>query len=89
MLYRIVQEITNNALKHSKASCLAIFIACENDQIKLKISDNGVGFDVNHPDSKSGVGLRSIFDRVGQMNGTVDLQSDSRQGTRFSIVIPC
>lgn len=89
MLYRIVQEITNNALKHSKATCLAIFIACEKDQMKLEISDNGVGFDVNHPDSKSGVGLRSIFDRVGQMNGTVDLQSDSRQGTRFSIVIPC
>ena len=70
-IYRIVQELVNNIVKHSKASNAYIFIEKEGGTVKLEVSDNGIGFNqediFNHTNRKS-FGMLNIKNRVRIMN---------------------
>lgn len=82
-LYRILQELINNLVKHSKATKTTIEVLESNDSILLEVSDNGVGIDNNQ---KSGIGLKNIQKRVAILNGTLTISST--KGTKVSINIP-
>lgn len=91
-LFRIFQEIMNNILKHAKATLLTvdvIFTADEN--FILEIQDNGIGFNVEDKkhSPKSGVGLKSIFNRAHLIGATIDMKSEHGKGTRVTIELPC
>lgn len=90
MLYRIVQELTNNAIKHSDATEYEININQEPTLIKLVFYDNGKGFDKEKQsqDVTSGLGLRNIESRVKVLNGDLKIVSNETIGTRFTILIP-
>lgn len=91
MLYRIVQELTNNALKHSGATQLEVSLSHVPDkQVKLVFFDNGSGFNVKEISEKSngGLGLRNIESRVKVINGSISTVSNADIGTRFNIVVP-
>jgi len=88
VLYRIVQEITSNALKYSKADKIDVNLAYKEGKILLEIFDNGVGFDMQVLENTKGIGLRNIFDRVKQINGTIDLKTGENIGTKFTVEIP-
>lgn len=88
VIYRIVQEITNNALKYSNAHNVVIELGVVNKQISLVISDDGDGFDTTIIDSSKGIGLKNIFDRIRQISGKVTVFSKDKGGTQFSIEIP-
>jgi len=78
-IYRIVQECISNAAKHSKAKNLWVSINVVPPILKMKIEDDGIGFDVNQVEiNNSGFGLRGIEDRVDAMNGTHQLVSNSK-----------
>ncbi|MEM6379043.1 MAG: sensor histidine kinase, partial [Bacteroidota bacterium] len=85
-LYKIVQEIIANILKHARASKLSIEISRFDDLVSLVIEDNGIGF--NPKTVQQGIGLQGIKARVNQLNGTFNIDSEIGRGTSISIDIP-
>lgn len=85
-LYRVVQELTHNLVKHSNASRLDVQLYQIQENLHLVFEDNGVGFDVS--ESNTGVGMRSINSRVEAMEGSVNMESNEGKGTLITIKIP-
>ena len=83
VLYRIVQELLNNTIKHANATKSNIQLTRNDNLISLTVEDNGKGFDVNTEQIASklamtGIGLSNINHRVEYLNGKMDIQSDSK-----------
>jgi len=84
-IYLIVQELTNNALKHSKADTIRIELTAINGDVNLIFEDNGIGFS----DQKNvGLGLESIYLRVQRYEGEIQRESSPKNGTSYVIEIP-
>lgn len=83
-LYRIAQELLNNALKHSKASEVHLTLERKNDHLSLRYKDNGVGFDQKKLNFRS-TGLESIRSRVRFLEGKVDFRSSPGNGLQVTI----
>lgn len=88
VLYRTLQEIVNNTIKHAEATELFIQIAQDNNQITLMAEDNGKGFDPESLKDKSSFGLSHIRSWIENLNGTIDIDSKMNRGTIISILIP-
>uniref|UniRef100_UPI0040498AD9 sensor histidine kinase n=1 Tax=Fulvivirga sp. TaxID=1931237 RepID=UPI0040498AD9 len=87
-IYRISQELLNNALKHSKASNVNIEIAqIKNEYISYIYQDNGIGLPSDWINQK-GMGLRSIFSRIESMNGTYTIDNSNHKGLSLIIEVP-
>jgi len=89
-LYRIIQEATNNVIKHAVAHRLQINIVASKERLKIIIADNGKGFDLKEFNKQVGtaqMGLRGIRERVDILNGKFGIESVIGEGTRLSIVI--
>jgi signal transduction histidine kinase len=84
-LYRITQEALANVARHSQARRVDLSLVYNGDSVQLSVSDDGCGFDMN---TKHGMGLRSIRERVGSIRGTVQIQSAPGQGTRLLVQVP-
>jgi signal transduction histidine kinase/TPR repeat protein len=80
-IYRIIQEVLNNMIKHSKADQINLDINRENEMLRIGIKDNGVGFDVSMLKESKGMGWKNIFSRVSMMDGDIDVNSQPLQGT--------
>jgi signal transduction histidine kinase/ligand-binding sensor domain-containing protein len=87
LLYRILQEATNNIVRHSGASVAAISIRRHQSGIDITIRDNGNGF-LTDGTTNFGFGLTGITQRVRMMNGTISVDSSPGFGTTLHIVIP-
>ncbi len=85
-IYRIIQELLQNVLRHAHANILELHIERSDDALILTIADDGVGFDVRN--SAAGLGLQSIRSRVNYLNGTLALDTGPDSGSRFRIHIP-
>ena len=85
-VYRAIQESLANVARHSKATQGDVSLVYQPDMLEVTISDNGVGFDVDH--KKESMGLRSIRERVSSVRGVVLVQSTPGTGTRILIQIP-
>jgi signal transduction histidine kinase len=85
-LFRIVQEQLNNICKHAHATSASIHLQIRNDNILLKISDDGKGFDSKNV--KKGLGLANITNRVELFGGKMSLVSEMGYGTLISISMP-
>lgn len=81
-IYRIVQEVLNNMLKHAKASILTISVS----KSLICISDNGIGFDVKSIQKSKGIGWQNIFMRAKLINATVEVKS-SEKGTIIKLIL--
>ena len=88
MIYRVIQELINNALKHSEAETISIKMQ-QNDHLQITVEDNGKGFDLEATknDIKKGVGLYNIENRVSLLDGDVDFVSSPGNGAKVTIVI--
>lgn len=85
-LFRMFQEVLNNALKHSHATEINVFLSYnEDDTFAMRIEDDGVGFDVEEMrksvSSSKGVGLKSLFNRAHMIGASLDIQSEADKGT--------
>ena len=85
-LFRVVQEGVNNAIKHSKASQIDIMLNENENQLSMKIQDDGNGFDYEEKRKKS-YGLTNLQNRTKELNGDFDLISNDG-GTTINITIP-
>jgi signal transduction histidine kinase len=85
-LFRVVQEAVNNAVKHSKSTEINIVLDEAENQLSMKIQDNGQGFNYEEKKKKS-FGLTNLQNRTRELNGTFDLISNDA-GTSINITIP-
>ncbi|HLP63751.1 sensor histidine kinase [Flavobacterium sp.] len=89
MLFRMIQELCTNIIKHSEATEVNIYLTQHNDsELNIIIEDNGKGFDPKTIVATSGIGLRSIEKKVEQMNGTFTIDSIISKGTTIIIDLP-
>jgi two-component system, NarL family, sensor kinase len=88
-IYRMVQEIVHNAIKHSKASTLEIDLRTNDQKLILSTQDNGRGFDHHSTIKESaGLGLRSLVSRSDVMDGDFYIETEAGKGTNYTIEIP-
>ncbi len=80
-IYRIVQELTQNIVKHAKATDGLIQLIYQNNLLSITIEDNGIGFDHSRLQAQKGIGLANIHTRMAAMNGRIEIKSDSKTGT--------
>src|SRR5690606_4584168 len=87
-LYRIIQEIISNIIKHAKTDSILINVATKENFLQINIQDNGVGVDVKAIEASSGLGWKNIFARIKLINGELKIQSEKQKGSNFHINIP-
>ena len=84
-IYRIVQELVNNALKHSGAQQIIVQLTKNDRKTTVTVEDDGKGFDPKTTEVKKSAGLRNIKNRINYFNGVLDIASDPGNGTSVSI----
>ena len=85
-LFKIVQELMTNTLKHAQAEKVDIHLNALENEVSLMFEDNGVGFD--NEKASDGIGFKNIKNRVSELTGTIHIDSLKNRGTIISIEIP-
>lgn len=88
VLYRVIQEVVNNIIKHANASQISMQLIRHETEVSILIEDNGTGFDTSRIDDFEGIGLKGIKTRVELLNGTVHFDSTLGRGTTVIIDVP-
>lgn len=81
MLFRIIQELLNNIIKHAQATEAIIQFIRENERLSVVVEDNGRGFLSQESDEKSHLGIAAIQSRVNYLNGKMSIDSQKNVGT--------
>ncbi len=87
-LLRIGQEAISNCVKHSKAKSVFVELVYGANEVRIKIKDDGVGFDVSSPAPSGHFGLLGMRERVSQLNGIFEINSSQEKGTELIVTIP-
>ena len=91
ILYQLVRELLNNVVKHSQARNAHIAIDMGNGYLRVKVTDDGVGFDprtLGVPTSEGGYGLYSIRERLIAIDGSLSIESAPGAGTAVTAIVP-
>ena len=86
-VYRIVQELLNNAIKHAGANQIIVQCSESDRSLSLTVEDDGCGFNPQEV-GKKGLGLKNVENRVALLHGTVEMDSYAGRGTTVNIEIP-
>ncbi|MFB9077022.1 sensor histidine kinase [Flavobacterium procerum] len=81
-IFRILQELMNNSLRHGKATEIWIAFKNNNGVNTCHYVDNGIGFDSNNLDNQKGLGMKNIDSRISFLNGTIDFKSEIGKGIK-------
>jgi signal transduction histidine kinase len=84
-VYRIVQEALNNCSKHADANNVRVVVRQESNYLRVRIEDDGKGFDASRV---RGLGLVGMNERVSQLGGLLKVESDPARGTRLRVDLP-
>jgi signal transduction histidine kinase len=87
VIYRMVQELLNNVIKHADAKNVLIQLMRKHDRFTLTVEDDGKGFDTN--EISNGAGLENMKARAEYLNGNVDIVSSKGEGTSVTIEGNC
>lgn len=85
MIYRIIQELVQNSIKHSGASILLLQLNCQPDLVTISVEDNGIGFNQDKVRPEKGIGLKGIVGRINSLNGTMAVNAREGKGAAFYI----
>jgi signal transduction histidine kinase len=92
VIYRVLQEALNNALRHSGADTIQVSLTAAKDRLRLCVKDNGCGFDpedaIQITDPLSGYGLKGMSDRAEVVGGSLSLDSSPGRGTTVCLELP-
>ncbi len=88
VLYRIVQELGNNAIKHASAKNIFIQLNTHEKGITITVEDDGKGFDTTLITKSDATGLQNVQSRIDYLKGCWEIQSASGNGTSINIEIP-
>ncbi|MFN6086492.1 MAG: sensor histidine kinase, partial [Fluviicola sp.] len=84
-LYRIIQEMVNNAMKHSQSSVCYVSLNANSELLNILVEDQGIGLKEG---TKNGQGLLSIAKRVANIDGNIEISSFENKGTSILIEVP-
>jgi signal transduction histidine kinase len=89
-VYRIVQELLNNVMRHAQAQEVFVQVSREDDQLYLSVEDDGGGMEPSQASQagKGGIGLAGIRTRVGLLGGTFTINSRLGRGTGVFLQVP-
>jgi PAS domain S-box-containing protein len=86
-LFRILQEALSNAAKYSGEKHFQVKLECQASELRLRISDAGIGFD-SYAATRAGLGLLSMRERVRLVNGNISINSKPMGGTTIQVRVP-
>jgi two-component system, NarL family, sensor kinase len=89
MIFRIIQEMGNNTLKHARAKNIEIRMHMMEGMLDIYYADDGVGFNVEEKLESKSMGLTSLQSRVNFLSGRMDVDARPGKGARYSLKIPC
>lgn len=84
-IFRILQELMNNSLRHGKATIITILFEKIEETCICEYSDNGIGFDVSNPENQKGLGMKNIESRISFINGIMSISSSKNKGVTVVI----
>lgn len=84
-IYRIVNELVNNSLKHSGATIMNVQLIIDGERVNVVVEDNGQGFDTADAEKSGGNGIRNIRSRVSSLGGRLELLSAPGKGTEVTV----
>ncbi len=84
-IYRIVQEMLANAIKHAEATNIILQCSQNGNTFLITQEDNGKGFDISNAGPQKGIGLSNIRNRVGFLKGKMEIESVINEGTTINI----
>ncbi|WP_127131228.1 tetratricopeptide repeat-containing sensor histidine kinase [Pseudoflavitalea rhizosphaerae] len=84
-IYRIVQELLSNAVRHANASKIIVQCSQNGNTFFITVEDNGQGFDLHTIGDAEGIGFRNIRNRIKYLNGNIDIESVPAEGTTINI----
>ncbi|MBK8710883.1 MAG: tetratricopeptide repeat protein [Niastella sp.] len=85
IIYRIVQELISNTLKHARAVHVVVQVIKMGNNISITVEDDGIGFDVTTLPASRGIGWSNIQSRVDLLKGKLDVRSEAGNGTSVLI----
>lgn len=85
IIYRIVQELLNNTMKHAGATESFVQLIKEESRLSIVVEDNGKGFDPSAAENNKGAGLANIRSRVDYLKGQLDIHTEPGKGTLVNI----
>lgn len=91
-VFRIVQELINNAIKHAHASGINVMVSSDDMHFVISVEDDGAGFDpsLKHSSTQngSGLGLYNMENRARLLNATLDFDTQRRKGSKITLIVP-
>jgi signal transduction histidine kinase len=87
-VYRIVQELVNNILKHAAATTALVQLIGKDGTLSITVEDNGKGFDKKMLENSGGIGYTSLKNRVTYLKGSFDLRTAPGKGTSVHVELP-
>jgi two-component system, NarL family, sensor kinase len=87
MVFRMIQEVLNNIIRHSRATEVIVWMDFEMTNLKIRICDNGEGFNPAEP-NVTGNGLANLKKRAQILNAALLIESDAQHGTTVKIIVP-
>ena len=88
IVFRMIQELVNNSLKHAVCKSIIIQLSKNNNILYLNVEDDGKGFSVSDLKTNKGMGYNNLNNRVEYMKGQISIQSERDKGTSVFIEIP-
>jgi PAS domain S-box-containing protein len=87
-VFRIVQEALSNVAKHAQATRVEVHLECRDDDLVVRVRDNGVGFAMDTPRSRHSLGLVGLRERVELLRGSLSIDSRPGAGTTVEVLAP-
>ncbi|THG88642.1 hypothetical protein AJ85_01640 [Alkalihalobacillus alcalophilus ATCC 27647 = CGMCC 1.3604] len=85
-LWRVLQEAINNCKKHAETNKMMIGLIFSEEKVEVLIEDKGVGFELK--EIKKGVGISSMLERINEVGGSIQIDSNLGKGTKIEIILP-
>ncbi|WP_158655154.1 tetratricopeptide repeat-containing sensor histidine kinase [Flavivirga eckloniae] len=85
-IFKIIQELTTNTIKHAKANYIELQINLIENELNIMFEDNGIGFNLKN--NKEGIGFKNIKNRLNKFHGTLHVDSRINRGTIINIETP-
>lgn len=86
-VFRVIQELINNSIKHGKAKNINLVVTKNNTSLGLIYTDNGVGFDIDRAQFQKGLGMKNIESRIELLKGKLTIKSKIDKGVTVKITI--
>ena len=87
-IFRVIQELTTNIIRHSNAKEALVQVMVKDNQINITIEDDGVGFEPQQVNKQPSMGVQNLYNRIDYLKGKVDLQTGLGSGCSYYIEIP-